>query len=221
MKTPKLKMLPIREYVGVNRDDPIRFYTVPIIGGLYRRRIELCLGELRGGESVLEIGFGSGVTFLNLHDMYREIYGLDLTADAEKVKKFFYRRSIETYLQNGNILQMPYEDNFFDAVLLISILEHLRPEELTKAFREIRRILKPGGQVVYGVPIERPLMVLMFRLLRTNIREHHFSTEKDVFTAACDEFKINRLLKLRDPFRLFGPIYQVGHFIKNDWNVRE
>jgi ubiquinone/menaquinone biosynthesis C-methylase UbiE len=214
MKTLKLKMLPIREYVGVNRDDPIRFYTVPIIGGLYRRRIELCLGELRGGESVLEIGFGSGVTFINLHDMYREIYGLDLTADAEKVQDFFCRRSIETHLQNGNILQMPYDGNIFDAVLLISILEHLQPEDLAKAFREIRRILKPGGQVVYGVPIERPLMVFLFRLLRTNIREHHFSTEKDVLTAACGEFKQIQIIKLRDPFRLLGTIYQVGHFVK-------
>ena len=49
----------------------------------------------------------------------------------------------------------------------ISILEHLRPDEQDAAFREIRRVLRPGGQVVYGVPIERRLMVFMFRLMVT------------------------------------------------------
>jgi 2-polyprenyl-3-methyl-5-hydroxy-6-metoxy-1,4-benzoquinol methylase len=29
---------------------------------------------------------------------------------------------------------MPYEDNQFDTVLLISILEHLKPSELAQAF---------------------------------------------------------------------------------------
>jgi len=207
-------MLPVREYVGVNRDDPIRFYALPVIGGLYRRRIELCLGELMGGERILEIGFGSGVTFFNLHDKYREIYGLDLTADVARIEGFFKSRSIYPTLRNGSVLQIPYDDNSFDAVLLISILEHLQPEDQLKAFQEIKRVLKPGGQVVYGVPIERPLMVFLFRLLQTDIRQQHFSTERDVFAAASRELTLRRKLQLYGPLHLLGAIYQVGHFIK-------
>lgn len=214
MKLPKLKMLPVSEYVGVNRDDPIRFYAIPVIGDLYRRRIELCLGELHGGKCILEIGFGSGVTFFNLHDIYQEIYGLDLTAGIDRIEGFFSKRSIRTNLQNGSVLQMPYADDSFDAVLLISILEHLQPEEQPTAFQEIKRVLKPGGQVVYGVPVERPLMVFLFRLLKTNIRKHHFSSEKHVFAAACGKLTLIRMIQLRDPLRFMGEIYQVGNFVK-------
>lgn len=213
-RPPKLKMLPVREYVGVNREDPIRFYSLPIIGGLYRRRIELCLGELRGGKRILEIGFGTGITFFNLHDSFQEIHGLDLTADTQLIQDFFHRRGISTQLQNGNILHMPYEDDSFDSILLISILEHLRPEEQGEAFGEIKRVLKPGGQMVYGVPVERPLMVFLFRLLSTDIHEQHFSTEKQIHAAAAHTLKLFHTVQLRGPLGLFGPIYEVGHFIK-------
>lgn len=208
---PSLKMLPIRQYAGVNRDDPIRFYHWPVIGRLYRRRIEMCLAECRGGARVLEIGFGSGVTFLNLHDLYAEIHGLDLTASVEEVSRVFAALDISTQLQNGDVRQMPYAAEFFDTVLLISILEHLKPDQLAAAFQEIRRVLKPGGQVVYGVPVERPFMVFMFRLLGTDIRAHHFSTEEDVATAARAVLAPVRVTPLRS---WAGQVYEVGHFAK-------
>ena len=204
-------MLPLRQYAGVNRDDPIRFYHWPVVGRLYRRRIEMCLAECHGGARVLEIGFGSGVTFLNLHDLYAEIYGLDLTASVEEVSHTFAALGIASHLQNGDVLQMPYDDCFFDTVLLISILEHLKPDRLVAAFQEIKRVLKPGGQVVYGVPVERPFMVLMFRLLGTNIRAHHFSTEHDVAVAAQAVLTPLRMMPLRS---LMGQVYEVGHFVK-------
>jgi ubiquinone/menaquinone biosynthesis C-methylase UbiE len=208
---PQLKMLPIQQYAGVNRDDPIRFYRWPVIGRLYRRRIEVCLAECQGGARVLEVGFGSGVTFLNLHEMYNEIYGLDLTASTQEVGAVFAARGITTQLQNGDVLHMPYADHFFDTVLLISILEHLNPDRLVAAFQEIKRVLKPRGQVVYGVPVERPFMVFMFRLLGTDIRALHFSTEQEVSAAAHAVLTSVRVVPLRS---LIGQVYEVGHFIK-------
>lgn len=208
-----LELLPLSEYVGVNEKDPIKFYNLPIIGRIYQHRIEFCLAELHGGQRILEIGFGSGVSFLNLHKLYQEIYGLDLTADTQLISAFFKTKNINANLQNGNILAMPYPDNYFDAVLLISILEHLQPNDQIRAFSEIKRVLKPGGQVVYGVPVERPLMVFMFRILGTNIRTHHFSTEKDVRLAASKVLYRICTKKMLGPFGLFGHIYEVGNFI--------
>jgi SAM-dependent methyltransferase len=211
---PKLKLLAYREYAGVDRNDPLRFYFWPIIGKMYRRRVELCLGECTGGQRVLEVGFGSGVTFLNLNDSYKEIHGLDLNVAIKDVKTVFEARQIDTTLQDGSVLSMPYEDNFFDSVLLISILEHINPSEQIQAFREIYRVLKPQGQVVYGVPIERPFMVFMFRMLGYNIREHHFSTEGDVFDAASNILDEVRVVRMQSVPSLFGPVYEVGHFVK-------
>ena len=214
----KLKLLPYREYAGVDRDDPLRFYFRPVIGKIYRRRIELCLAECTGGQRVLEVGFGSGVAFLNLNDNYKEIYGLDLNVSVEDVTAVFKARQIETHLQNGSVLSMPYEDDFFDTVLLISILEHLKPFEQVQAFREIRRVLRPGGQAIYGVPIERGFLVLMFRLLGCKIRGHHFSTEKDVLNAANSILEKVRVFQMQSIPSLFGPVYEVGHFVKGGSN---
>ena len=211
---PKLKLFAYREYAGVNRDDPLRFYFWPIIGKMYRRRIELCLTECTGGQRVLEVGFGSGVTFANLSESYKEIHGIDLSASVEQVTAVFKAKRIQTHLLNGDVLCMPYEDGFFDTVLLISILEHLKPSEQTQAFREIHRVLKPQGQVICGVPIEHGFMVFMFRLLGCDIRKHHFSTEKDVFNAAETFFEKVRVVEMAGAAFLLGPVYQVGHFVK-------
>jgi len=213
-KKIRLQLLPLERYVGVDEKDPIKFYRLPVIGRMYQRRIELCLEQLAGGQAVLEVGFGSGVSFLNLSQLYQELHGLDLTADIRQVGEMFASFGIQTELRNGSVLEMPYPDQSFDAVLLISILEHLQPQEQLHAFREIWRVLKPGGQVVYGVPVERPLMVFMFRLLGTDIRQHHFSTEADVRKAAQEVFGPGNITSMRGPLGLFGQVYEVGDFRK-------
>jgi ubiquinone/menaquinone biosynthesis C-methylase UbiE len=181
---------------------------------MYRRRVELCLAECSGGERILEVGFGSGVTFLCLHQSYREIHGLDLVAPVEDVSAVFRARQIETHLLNGDILDMPHDDDYFDTVLLISILEHLKPDQQIGAFEEVARVLKPGGQVVYGVPIERPFMAVAFRLLGFDTREYHSSNEVDVREAANRVFQKVRSVQMRGVPAIFGPVYEVGHFVK-------
>lgn len=211
---PKLKLLPLSQYRGVNENDPIRYYYWPIFGVMYRRRVELCLNECKGGESILEVGFGTGLTFLNLHEMYQQICGLDLAVNVNEIHSVFEPLGIQTELKNGSVLEIPYTDNRFDTVLLISILEHLKPIEQIQAFSEIRRVLKPGGQVVYGVPVERHLMAFMFKMLGYNIRKAHFSTEKDVAAAAEKILKKIYIRSMKSTPSLFGVIYEVGHFIK-------
>jgi ubiquinone/menaquinone biosynthesis C-methylase UbiE len=130
------------------------------------------------------------------------------------VQKNFESRNVTTHLQQGDVLKMPYEDNFFDTVLLISILEHLKPEQQPLAFAEMRRVLKPGGQVVYGVPIERPFMVFMLKLLGHDIRKEHFSTQTDVEKAASGALQKVDVIQMHGRPGLFGAVYEVGHFRK-------
>lgn len=211
----QLKLLPLEQYKGVNADDPIKYYYWPVFGPMYRRRVEMCLDECPGGERILEIGFGTGVAFLNLHDKYKEIHGLDLTADIAAVQSVFDPLGIPTDLREGSVLEMPYADNTFDTVLLVSILEHLKPHELDQAFKETYRVLKTGGHVVYGTPVERPFMVFMFRMLGHDIRREHFSTEKEIAAKAAEVFNDNgNVTRMIGRPSIFGAVYEVGHFIK-------
>ena len=210
----RLKLLPYSAYPGVKPDsDPIRFYYWPVLGRLYRRRVELCLHECRGGERVLEVGFGSGVTFPTLSHRYREIWGLDLGAPVDEIMESFRGMGIETHLKNGSVLDTKYPDGWFDTVLLVSILEHLKPTEQRRAFSELKRILKPGGQIVYGVPVERGLMVFTFRMMGIDIREHHFSTEVDVANVAASV--LSAVSRRQLSFPVLGAVYEVGHYVKS------
>lgn len=212
--TTKLRLLPYKEYKGVEKIYSVIFYYLPVFDEMYRRRVELCLDQCKGGDGILEVGFGSGLTFLNLNKKYKTIFGLDLTCDLNIVKEVFASHNIHPDLRNGNVLSMPYADNQFDTVLLISILKHLKPDELTQAFKEIKRVLKPGGQVVYGVPVERPFMVFIFRMRGYKIREHHFSTEIGVMQAADKVFKKTGVYAMKAFPSFFGNVYEVGHFMK-------
>jgi len=211
---PKLKLLPADKYKGVNQYDPIKYYYWPVFGPMYRRRVELALGECTGGQRVLEVGFGTGLAFPNLHDLYTEIHGIDLTADIHAVRSVFDPIGIPLFLEKGNVENMPYQDNFFDTVLLVSILEHLKADELKQAFVEVRRVLKPGGQMVYGTPVEKPMMVFMFRVLGHDIREEHFSTEKEIAEAARNAFSTGHVIQMKSTPPIAGAVYEIGNFIK-------
>ncbi len=140
-----LDLRPLTHLGDDNRQDPIRFYRWPFLGELYRRRVEMCLEELEGGDHVLEVGFGSGVTFPSLHRLYRRISGLDLLADANRVERFWRKRGIVAHLCNGDVTAMPYADGSMDAVLLISILEHLEPPQLARALARDSPGVEAGG----------------------------------------------------------------------------
>lgn len=52
----------------------------------------------------------------------------------------------------ANILSMPFEDNFADYALLNNVIEHFAMREVHPALLEIRRVLKPGGELAILAP---------------------------------------------------------------------
>ena len=76
------------------------------------------------------MGFWSGISFFNLHEVYAEIHAIDLTANIDEVANSFRARVFVTPLQQGDVRNLPYADGYFDSVRMISILEHLRPKDL-------------------------------------------------------------------------------------------
>ena len=58
-------------------------------------------------------------------------------------------------VQSQDLMNLTYTDNSFDLVLSSDILEHVRKPFI--AFREIDRILKPGGFHIFSIPLMRPM----------------------------------------------------------------
>ncbi len=103
------------------------------------------------GLSVLEVGAGS-VPLLSAPalDGYRKValnLRFDKISDALR----------ETEMVVGNCNSLQFEDESFDCVLSCSMLEH--DKYFWRSCAEIRRVLKPGGYFVAGVPIYMTLPI--------------------------------------------------------------
>ena len=57
------------------------------------------------------------------------------------------------YVQNMNVMDIPYPDNSFDRIICNHLLEHV-PNDLD-AMKELLRVLKVGGEAILQVPISK------------------------------------------------------------------
>jgi len=189
----ELRMLAPTAYARTGEADPIRYYRLPVIGRMFRRRIEKCISLLPSGQKVLELGYGSGVSFLSLAEKFHEIHGIDVHPNAGAVRASFASEDLRPQLRQGTIWELPYESNSFDAALAISIHEELPPERQAAAFREVHRVVRPGGCYVVGVPGVHFLMNTAFYLLGCNIRKYHLTTEGQVLRGMSVDFDVDAL----------------------------
>ena len=61
--------------------------------------------------------------------------------------------SYPDYVQNMNVLNLPFEDNYFDVVICNHLLEHV-PNDID-AMKELFRVLKKNGEAILQVPISK------------------------------------------------------------------
>ncbi|MCX6774680.1 MAG: arsenite methyltransferase [DPANN group archaeon] len=108
------------------------------------------LGEIKEGDTVLDLGSGAGFDcFLASKKVGSSgrVIGVDMTQKMidrakENAKKYGYK-NIEFKL--GDIENLPINDNFIDIVISNCVI-NLAPDKL-KVFKEAHRVLKKGGRM--------------------------------------------------------------------------
>jgi SAM-dependent methyltransferase len=77
--------------------------------------------------------------------------GIDISAvTARRARANFERDGLVGRFAQADIRGLPFADASFDFVYTMGTIEHVAEYEL--AIREVRRVLRPGGRAVIGVP---------------------------------------------------------------------
>lgn len=64
-----------------------------------------------------------------------------------------YENTYPEHVQDMNILEIPYDDQYFDLIICNHVLEHV-PEDIA-GMKELFRVLKLGGKAILQVPYSR------------------------------------------------------------------
>lgn len=166
-------------------EDPIAYYYKPLTGWVYRRRLEMGLALLGDAhyDRLLEIGYGSGILLPTLARRCTALYGVDLHANVEPVRAMLAQEGVEAELSVGDLLHLRHPDQTFDAVVCMSVLEHLAPGDLRAAAGQIRRVLRVGGVAVLGFPVRNAVLDAFCRWEGFDPRRLHPSGHRQILEA--------------------------------------
>jgi SAM-dependent methyltransferase len=117
--------------------------------GIFQRELLLQQG-LKENDTVLDIGCGSGRLANALKDMSGlTLIGIDVVDDLLDYAKELCQRDDWSFIKSTDF-KIPMEDNSVDMVTCFSVFTHLLHEETYAYLAEVRRVLKPGGKIVFS-----------------------------------------------------------------------
>jgi ubiquinone/menaquinone biosynthesis C-methylase UbiE len=125
--------------------------------------------EPQAGERVLEVGPGTGYYTLDLAEWVGADGSIEIFDLQQEMLDHTIRRAREGGLWNVNPTQgdaqdLPYEDDSFDAAILITVLGEIPDQDA--GLREVARVLRPGGRLIVGELFGDPHMVTLGSLER-------------------------------------------------------
>ncbi|MBC7248280.1 MAG: class I SAM-dependent methyltransferase [Actinobacteria bacterium] len=121
---------------------------------------------------ILDVGCGTGGNFPFLA-RYGVVEGCDYSEEAVR----FCRLRGAAPVREASIYELPYEDGSFDLVTCLDVIEHLRLD--LPAFRELARVLRPGGHLLVTLPA-RPGLYSDFDCLAGHLRRYTLDEAREL-----------------------------------------
>ncbi len=101
---------------------------------------------IKPGLKLLDLGCGDGLDLVYYQSLGAEIYGIDASEQMATLAK---NKLPSADIKVGNFNELPYEDNDFDIVMSKYAL--MTSRDMQPVFKEIHRVLRPGGIMMYLV----------------------------------------------------------------------
>ena len=145
-----------------------RDFTVDFIVNNYDKQAKLC-----------DLGCGAGPVIFQMLSRGYDMVGLDYSRDMldNAANRLSSGNIRDKPLINANCELLPFGDGMFDCVVCLGVISYV--ENYENIFKEIFRVLKPGGTVLlsfrnkYNLIMNDPIV-----LLKTSVRKILFMREK-------------------------------------------
>jgi ubiquinone/menaquinone biosynthesis C-methylase UbiE len=170
------------------------------------REITVNLAEVKPGDSILEVGCGTGTLSIaakRIAGPAGRVFGIDIIpgmVDLSRQKAI--KANLDVTFQLGSIDHIPFPDGQFDAVMCSFMIFHMSEAVRRTGMEEIYRVLKPQGRLLVidlslpARPIPRAIVKLLLSfMLEHDLKELLPMMEKSGF--AGNELK-------QAKFRIFG-----------------
>ncbi len=121
------------------------FYSSAFLYGRFQfmKLIDEQTANLSKDSRILDIGCGTGDLLSKLQKKgFVNLVGIEPAANMRTIAQ---NNLGEEVVVDGSAVMLPFEDNSFDFITAIEVLRYLAPEDNLQAFKEIYRVLKPGG----------------------------------------------------------------------------
>jgi len=162
---------------------------------------------IKKNKKLLDIGCGSGQFLYEMKELGLDVHGVE-PGEFDETERL--------NIKKGDLIKVRYPDNYFDIITMNHVLEHLNnPIETIK---EIKRILKPGGAFIVGVPNTSSLANKIFRKnwLAYDVPRHLFNYSNKLLVQMLkqNEFKINKVRYNSRPTQFTMSLYYVFNIKK-------
>nr|TFG52093.1 MAG: class I SAM-dependent methyltransferase [Hyphomicrobiales bacterium] len=104
--------------------------------------------RLKPGTTVLTVADGEGRNGVYLAEKGMKVHSIDFADNAiAKARRLATARNVSMQIENADVLNWNWPENFYDAVVAIFI-QFAPPEERAKLFANMKRAVKPGGLIL-------------------------------------------------------------------------
>jgi len=206
-----MKLLPETELIQTGPVDHADWNYRPLLAFVMRRRYALIRSLLPRDrvDRLLEVGFGSGVFMPELAEHCKELYGIDIHTEVQRVQEHLEHAGVHAALSKQSAAdKMMFEDGFFDVVVAVSALEFI--DRIDDAAAELARIIAPQGRLIAVMPRKSRMLDLALRVATGEDAEHDYEGRRErVVPALRKHFDIRRT-------KSFAPVYTAYELAPKD-----